>query len=171
MSQFPSRWIYSTSLDTQAREGNGTPLQCSCLENPRGGGAWWAAVCGVAQSRTWLKRLSSSSKPSGNHNHKIQVEALEGSSVTLDFSGPSSELPPIPRQISRWRGSSWANPSSWLTSTSRFRDFYLMATNQWKWQTHSFFRLIRLLWVQIYPEKYVRNLEKSILGRFSKIII
>ena len=37
------------------------PLQCSCLENPRGGGAWWAAVCGVAQSWTWLKRLRSSS--------------------------------------------------------------------------------------------------------------
>ena len=39
-------------------EGNGTPLQCSCLENPRDGGAWWAAVYGVAQSRTRLKRLS-----------------------------------------------------------------------------------------------------------------
>ena len=42
-------------------EGNGGPLQCSCLENPRDGGAWWAAVYGVAQGRTWLKRLSSSS--------------------------------------------------------------------------------------------------------------
>ena len=41
-------------------EGNGNPLQCSCLENPRDGGAWWAAVSGVAQSQTWLKRLSSS---------------------------------------------------------------------------------------------------------------
>ena len=43
-------------------EGNGTPLQCSCLENPRDGGAWWAAVCAVAQSQTRLKRLSSSSQ-------------------------------------------------------------------------------------------------------------
>ena len=42
-------------------EGNGNPLQCSCLENPRDGGAWWAVVSGVAQSWTWLKRLSSSS--------------------------------------------------------------------------------------------------------------
>ena len=42
-------------------EGNGNPLQCSCLENPRDGGAWWAAVCGVAQSWTRRKRLSSSS--------------------------------------------------------------------------------------------------------------
>ena len=43
-------------------EGNGNPLQCSCLEYPRNGGAWWAAVYGVAQSWTRLKRLSSSSK-------------------------------------------------------------------------------------------------------------
>ena len=40
-------------------EGNGNPLQCSCLENPRDGGAWWAAVYGVAQSQTRLKQLSS----------------------------------------------------------------------------------------------------------------
>ena len=41
-------------------EGNGNPLQCSCLENPRDWGAWWAAIYGVAQSWTRLKRLSSS---------------------------------------------------------------------------------------------------------------
>ena len=42
-------------------EGNGNPLQCSCLENPRDSGAWWAAVYEVAQSWTRLKQLSSSS--------------------------------------------------------------------------------------------------------------
>ena len=41
-------------------EGNGNPLQCSCLENPRDGGTWWAAIYGVAQSQTRLKRPSSS---------------------------------------------------------------------------------------------------------------
>ena len=51
-------------------EGNGNPLQCSCLENPRDGGAWWAAVYGVAQSWTQLKRLSSSSR------HSIQYEVF-----------------------------------------------------------------------------------------------
>ena len=45
-------------------EGNGNPFQCSCLENPRDGGAWWAAIYGVAQSQTQLKRLSSSSSSS-----------------------------------------------------------------------------------------------------------
>ena len=48
-------------MASSSGEGNGTPLQCSYLENPRDGGAWWAAVYGVAQSRTRLKQLSSSS--------------------------------------------------------------------------------------------------------------
>ena len=52
-------WATSLSL---IGEGNGNPLQCSCLENPRDGGAWWAAVYRVAQSQTRLKWLSSSSK-------------------------------------------------------------------------------------------------------------
>ena len=51
---------WATSL-SRIGEGTGNPLQCSCLENPRDGGAWWAAVYGVAQSRTQLKWLSSSS--------------------------------------------------------------------------------------------------------------
>ena len=55
-------WATSLSFSLSCiGEGNGNPLQCSCLENPRDGGAWWAAVCGVAHSRTWLKWLSSSS--------------------------------------------------------------------------------------------------------------
>ena len=55
-------WVTSLSLFPFMHwKGNGNPLQCSCLENPRDGGAWWAAVYGVAQSQTRLKRLSSSS--------------------------------------------------------------------------------------------------------------
>ena len=57
-------------------EGPGNPLQCSCLENPRDGGAWWAAVSGVIQSRTRLKRLSSSS-----------------SSVYMSIRSPNISLP------------------------------------------------------------------------------
>ena len=45
-------------------EGNGNALQCSCLEHPRDGGAWWAAISGVAQSQIRLRRLSSSSSSS-----------------------------------------------------------------------------------------------------------
>ena len=55
-------WATSLSLFTFMHwRRNGNPLQCSCLENPRDRGAWWAAVYGVAQSWTRLKRLSSSS--------------------------------------------------------------------------------------------------------------
>ena len=53
--------LVCTLLASRTGEGNGNPLQCSCLENPRDAGAWWAAIYGVAQSRTRLKRLSSSS--------------------------------------------------------------------------------------------------------------
>ena len=66
--------------------GNGNPLQCSCLENPRNGEAWWAAVSGVAQSRTRPKRLSSSSSSSGFY-------------LSLDKSianGTSASLPTTP---------------------------------------------------------------------------
>ena len=56
-----TEWLHFNFSLSCIGEGNGNPLQCSCLENPRDGGAWWAAVYGVAQSWTWLKRLSSSS--------------------------------------------------------------------------------------------------------------
>ena len=78
-----SQWCHKES-DTTERphfhfsfssigEGNANPLQCSCLENPRDGGAWWAAVCGIAQSRTRLKRLSSFSFIS----YSIEVTTLK----------------------------------------------------------------------------------------------
>ena len=65
MGSLRVRYDWATSLSLFASsigEGNGNPLQRSCLENPWDGGAWWAAVYGVAQSRTRLKRLSSSSR-------------------------------------------------------------------------------------------------------------
>ena len=62
-------------------EGNDNPLQCSCLENPRDGGAWWAAVYGVAQSRTRLKQLSSSSSSVLEMGDVIKVTKID--SLTL----------------------------------------------------------------------------------------
>ena len=58
-------------------EGDGTPLQCSCLENPMDGGAWWAAVHGVTQSQTRLKRLSSSS------SSKSSLDVLDSLRIKL----------------------------------------------------------------------------------------
>ena len=86
-------------------EGNVNPLQCSCLENPRDGGAWEAAVCGVAQSWTWLKRLSSSSSSSSALNTPLpagrfpldawtdvshSIPASPSSSSTCAPAGPAS---------------------------------------------------------------------------------
>ena len=56
-----TEWLHFHFFLSCIGEGNGNPLQCSCLENPRDGGAWWAAVYGVTQSPTRLIRLSSSS--------------------------------------------------------------------------------------------------------------
>ena len=59
MGSLRTEWLHFHFLLSCIGEGNGNPLQCSCLENPRNGRAWWAAVSGVAQSRIRLKRLSS----------------------------------------------------------------------------------------------------------------
>ena len=75
-------YIYTYSIFIVYREGNGNPLQCSCLENPRDRGAWWAADYGVAQSRTWLKRFSSSSSSSDRHINVLYSE-LSGGKVYL----------------------------------------------------------------------------------------
>ena len=66
-------------------QGNGTPLQYSCLENPRDGGAWWAAVYGVAQSRTRLKRLSSKITADGDCSHEIKRHLLLGRKVMTNL--------------------------------------------------------------------------------------
>ena len=62
-SDTTERLLFHFSLSCVG-EGNGNPLQCSCLESPRDGGAWWASVYGVAQSQTQLTRLSSGSSSS-----------------------------------------------------------------------------------------------------------
>ena len=83
-------------------EGNGNPLQCSCLENPRDGGAWWAAVSGVAQSWTRLKRLSSSSN-SSNLCLMLNAEDLElNYMLYLGVPAHISRLKPVVEQVELW---------------------------------------------------------------------
>ena len=67
-SQKSLTWLsdFTFTFHFHALEKEMATLQCSCLENPRDRGVWWAAVCGVAQSQTWLKQLSSSSSSSSN---------------------------------------------------------------------------------------------------------
>ena len=85
-------------------EGNGNPLQCSCLENPRDGGVWWAAIYGVAQSWTQLKRLSNSS--STVHRASLVAQMVKesacnaGDPVSTPGSGRSPEGNGNPLQYS-----------------------------------------------------------------------
>ena len=77
----PSIWypIYGTFLMFTTGEGNGNPLQYSCLENPVDRRAWWAAVHSVAQSRTWLKRLSMHACIGEGDDNPLQWSCLENS--------------------------------------------------------------------------------------------
>ena len=66
-------------------EGNGNLLQCSCLENPRDGGAWWSVIYGVAQSQTRLKRLSSSSS-SRESNEENGLSDSQGNHLPFNIT-------------------------------------------------------------------------------------
>ena len=109
------------------RERNGNPLQCSCLENPRDGGAWWAAISGVAQSRTRLKRLSSSSSsipvriparyriyPNGS-NEETLIKNLWQS--TFQFPALEKEMA-IHSSVLAWRIPGMAEPDGLLSMGS-----------------------------------------------------
>ena len=71
-----TKWLHFHFSLSCIGEGNGNPLQCSCLENPRDGGAWWAAIYGVAQSWTWLKQFSSSSRELSHVHRLLNLELL-----------------------------------------------------------------------------------------------
>ena len=88
------KWASSLSLFTFMKwkwhfQGNGNPLRCSCLENPRDGEVWWAAVYGVAQSQTRLKRLSSSSRL---HNTFYCAPSIVHPSSSLSWNSSMSSI-------------------------------------------------------------------------------
>ena len=69
-----TEWLHFHFSVSCIGEGNGNPLQCSCLESPRDSRAWWAALYRLAQSRTWLKQFSSSSSSSSSsYQSKTQL--------------------------------------------------------------------------------------------------
>ena len=94
-------------------EGNGNPLQCSCLENPRDGGAWWAAVYGVAQSRTRPKRLSSSSSSTTSlvaQMRKYLSTVQETWVRSLSREDPLAKEMATHSSILSWRTHGWRKP-------------------------------------------------------------
>ena len=80
-------------------EGNGNPLQCSCLENSRDGGAWWAAVYGVAQSRTRLTRLSSSSSSEQQVESGLAIHCFPCSKTSNAVGVGRHFSPQIPHSV------------------------------------------------------------------------
>ena len=90
-------WVHFHFSLSCIGEGNGNPLQCSCLETPRVGGAWWAGIYGVAQSRTWLKRLSSSISSSPPMTEKNICESVSVCALMVSSTGLLS-LPPSCRR-------------------------------------------------------------------------
>ena len=93
----------SIKVDVDNREGNGTPLQYSCLENPMDGGAWWATVHGVAKSRTWLSDFTFIF-----HFHEMEKEMATHSSV-LALRIPGMEPGGLPSMESHRVRHDWSN--------------------------------------------------------------
>ena len=89
-----TEWLHFHFSLSCIGEGNGNPLQCSWLENPRDGGAWWAAVYGVPQSQTRLKRLSSSSNVDIRHTTTQETFWLHF--VKLNVCIPHEPVIPCP---------------------------------------------------------------------------
>ena len=110
-------------------EGNSNPLQCSCLENPRDGRAWWAAVCGVSQSWTQLEQLSGSSSNEHILLHQIQWYVLSqyvhiygvGNSNSLQYSCLGNPMAAIVQGVANsWTRLSTRAHTHTHTHTHRF---------------------------------------------------
>ena len=86
-SKAVSEWLHFHFSLSCIGEENGNPLQCSCLENPRDSGAWWAAIYGVTQSQTQLKWLSSSSSSRAHTGLRISISITFPGATIAPFSG------------------------------------------------------------------------------------
>ena len=132
-------------------EGNGNPLQCSCLENPRDGEAWWAAIYGVTQSRTRLKGLSSSSSSSFSSKEQASFNFMAAITICtkcvaaataakllqscptlcdpIDGSPPGAPTPGILQaRILEWVPISFSNRSIYINKYSKYK--WIKCANQ-----------------------------------------
>ena len=126
-------------------EGNGNPLQCSCLENPRDGGASWAAVHGVAQSQTRLKRFSSSIYVLLLFRHPVLSNSLWPHGLQHARPPcPSSSLRVCPRSCPLHR---WCHPAI-SSSDTLFsfcpQSFPALGTFQWVGCSHQMTTILEL---------------------------
>ena len=101
-------WHFNDSSYGTIREGNGTPLQYSCLENPMDGGAWWAAVHGVAKSQTRLRDFTFTF-----HFHALEKEMATHSSVLAWRIPGTGEPGGLPSMGSHRVGHDWSDLAAW----------------------------------------------------------
>ena len=129
-------------------EGNGNPLQCSCLENPRDGGAWWAAIHWVTQSRTRLKQLSSNGD-TDIENRIMDVGSREVGEGGMQGKGVTGKLTlPYVKQIANgnllcdsgnWSLTIWRGGMGWEMGGSFKRegiyvwDGWMASLTRWMW--------------------------------------
>ena len=133
-------------------EGNGNPLQCSCLENPRDGAAWWAAVHRVAQSRTWLKRLSNRLSWFLSHPHLTQRVTRSHCFCTVTLSNRLCSPPS--QSLCGWVPLiSYLDPNSPHTA--------LMPSTLSCWGGRNFSPLIQMLWLVQELNGHEANRRKS----------
>ena len=146
-------WATSLSLFTFIHWRNGwNPLQCSCLENPRDSGAWWAAVYGVAQSWTWLTCLSSSRYVDDimlTAESKEELKSLlmkvkeESEKAGLKLNIQKTKIMhPVPslhgkytrKQWKQWHTLFWGAPKSLQTVTAamKLKDAWSLEEKLWK---------------------------------------
>ena len=116
---------------------NGNPLQCSCLENPRDGGSWWAAISGIAQSRTRLKRFSSSSSELGSLCSVYSSLPLAVLHMVVyirqcrSLDSSSSLLPPLCAQVCSPHLHLYSCPENRFTSAIFLDSIYIIYVNIW----------------------------------------
>ena len=126
----PPSQIWVSVLLSVSGEGNGTPLQYSCLENPMDGGAWWAAVHGVTKSQTWLSDFTFTF-----HFHALEKEMATHSNV-LAWRIPGTEEPSgLPSMGSHRVGHDWSDvaAAAAMSVTSWYLEAHLVPqVHRWR---------------------------------------
>ena len=119
--------IVNRALVCDSGEGDGTPLQYSCLENPMDGGAWWAAVHGVAKSRTWLSNFTFTF-----HFHALEKEMATHSNVLAWSIQGRAEPGGLPSTESHRVRHDWSDLAA-AAVCDRGWDGYIGSPTQWTW--------------------------------------
>ena len=141
----------SNHLYTHIGEGNGNPLQCSCLEISTDRGAWWAAVYGVAQSPTWLKRLGSSNAHLHDHGDnyaELPTTSKHSASFLFHpvilFSLPFKPSPRVSSSPALIQSTNWTQSQHLFTAAFWFqRTNYISVSN-----AIPFFKNLKTYWLK-----------------------